>query len=76
MQIAFPEKIIGEARCDLGFAYACGADTKNRTFRTIRMSQVQFPSLENRANTRKDMILSLDVGFEVRLQMTEFGEKI
>jgi hypothetical protein len=76
MQVAFPEKIISEARCDLCFAYAGGADTKNRTLRTIRMSEVQFATLENRAYTRKNMILSLDVGFKIRLQMAEPGEKI
>jgi hypothetical protein len=39
------------------------------------MRQVQFSSLEHRADTRKNMILSLDIGFEVMLQITELGEK-
>ncbi len=40
------------------------------------MSEVQFSSLEYRADARKNMILSLDVGFKVSLQVTELGEKI
>ena len=47
---------------------------EERSLRTIRVSQAQFPSLENRANTRENMILSLDIGFEVRLQIAEFAE--
>jgi hypothetical protein len=40
------------------------------------MSQVQFSSLEHGTDAGKNMILSLDVGFKVMLQMTEPGEKI
>jgi hypothetical protein len=40
----------------------------------MRMSQVQFSSLEHRADTRKNVVLSLDVGFKVMLQMTELTE--
>jgi len=40
------------------------------------MGQVQFPSLEDGADAGKNMILSLDIGFKVRLQVTELGKKI
>jgi len=40
------------------------------------MSQVQFSSLENRTNTGENVVLPLDVGFEMRLQVTELSEKI
>jgi hypothetical protein len=40
------------------------------------VGQVEFSSLENGADARKNMILSLDVAFKVSLQVTELGEKI
>ena len=69
-------EIIREGDGDFGFTDARWANEKERAFRSIRMSEVQFSSLEHRANTRKDMILSIDVGFKVSLQVTELGEKI
>jgi hypothetical protein len=40
------------------------------------MCQVQFPSLEHGANARKNMILSSDIRFKVRLQVAELAEKV
>jgi hypothetical protein len=39
------------------------------------MSKVQFSSAENGANAGKHMILPLDVGFKVSLQIAELGKK-
>ena len=61
---------------DFGFPNAGWTDEEERTFRSIRVSQAQFSSLQYRTNARKDMILSLDIGFKVSLQMTEHIEKI
>ena len=69
-------QIIREGDGDFGFADAGWTDEEERALRSIRMSQIQFSSLEHRADARKDMILSLDVGFKVSLQVTELGEKI
>ena len=69
-------EIVGERNGDFSFTDTSWPDEKERTFWTVRMSQVQFSSLEHGADARKNMVLSLDVGFEVSLQMTELGEKI
>ena len=69
-------KVFGEGDSDFSFADSGWTDEKERTFRTLRMSQVQFSSLEHGADARKNMVLSLDVGFKVSLQVTELGEKI
>ncbi len=53
-----------------------GPTKRNEPFGRLGMSQVQFSSLEHGADAGKNMVLSLDVGFKVRLQMTELGEKI
>ena len=67
-------EVFGEGYGDLGFADAGGTDEEERTFWAIRMRQIQFPTLENRADTREDMVLSFDVGFEVVLQIAELVE--
>jgi hypothetical protein len=69
-------EVFREGDGDFGFTDAGWTDEKERAFRSIRMSQVQFSSLEHRADARKDMVLSLDVGFKVSLQVTELSEKI
>ena len=74
VEMILAAEVFGEGDGDFGFPDTGGADEKERSLRTIRMSQVQFPSLENRANTREDMVLSLDVGFEVRIQIAELAE--
>ena len=67
-------EVFGKGDGDFGFTDAGGTDEEERTFWAIRMSQAQFPSLENRANTRENMVLSLDIGFKVRLQIAELAE--
>jgi len=66
----------GERNGDLSFSDARWTNEKKGAFGSIRMSKVQFSSLEHRADARKDVILSLDVGFKVSLQVTELGDKI
>jgi hypothetical protein len=69
-------EVFREGDGDFSFADTGRTDKKERAFRTLRMSQVQFSSLEHGADARKNMVLSLDVGFKVNLQMTELGKKI
>ena len=76
MEMIRAAKVFREGDGDFGFTDAGWTNEKERALRPIRMSQVQFSSLENRADAGKDMILSLDVGFKVSLQVTELSEKI
>ena len=69
-------EVFREGDSNFGFTDAGWTDEKERTFRSIRVSQAQFSSLQYRTDARKDMILSLDIGFKVSLQMTELIEKI
>ncbi len=69
-------EIFRKGNSNFSFADTGWTNEKERTFRSIRMSEVQFSALEHRADARKNMILSLDVGFQVILQVTELGEKI
>ncbi len=68
-------EVFREGDSDFGFTNASRTNEKERAFREIWVSQVQFSSLEHGADARKNMVLSLDVGFQVSLQMTELGEK-
>jgi hypothetical protein len=69
-------EVLRKSDGDFGFTDAGRTDEKERTFRALRMSQVQFSSLEYGADARENMILSLDISFKVSLQVTELGEKI
>ncbi len=69
-------EVFREGDSDFRFTNAGRPNEKERAFRAIRMSQVQLSPLENRANARKNMILSFDIGFKVILQVTELSEKI
>ena len=75
MEMVRAAQVFGESDGDFGFTYAGGTDEKERSLRSIRMSQAQFPSLENRTNTRENVILSFDIGLKVRLQIAELAEK-
>jgi hypothetical protein len=74
MEMIQAAEVFSEGDGDFSFPDTGRADEKERSPRTIRMSQVQFPSLENRANTRENVILSLDIGLKVRLQIAELAE--
>ena len=76
MEMIRAAEVFREGDGDFSFTNASRTNEKERSFRAIRMSQAQFSSLEHRADARKDMILSLDVGFKVSLQVTELSEKI
>ncbi len=76
MEMIRAAEVFREGYSDFSFTDPGWTDEKERALRSIRMRQVQFSSLEHRADARENMILSLDVGLKVSLQVTELGEKI